>query len=134
MHLLQNYHRLPLTADSGEGCYLIDTDGHRYLDAIAGIGVNALGYSHPRITAVLTEQAKLCVHTSNLISNRWQEPLAAKLCAVSGMDRAFFSNSGTEAMEAALKTVRVHARQSGKAPRIISLRNSFHGRTPDLWL
>jgi len=129
MHLLQNYARLPLTAASGQGCYLIDTDGRRYLDAITGIGVNALGYSHPRITAALVEQAGLCVHTSNLISNCWQEPLAAKLCAISGLDRAFFSNSGAEAMEAALKAVRAHARRRGAPNRVIALHNSFHGRT-----
>src|ERR1700688_168256 len=91
-YLLQNYDRLPLVADYGEGCYLFDTDGKRYLDAIAGIGVNALGYSHPAITAVLIEQAKRCVHASNLVSNRYQGLLAKELCAISGMDRVFFSN------------------------------------------
>src|ERR1017187_690960 len=129
MNLLQNYVRLPLTVDSGEGCYLIDADGKRYLDAITGIGVNALGYGHPRITSALIEQARLCVHTSNLVFNRWQEPLAQKLSALSGMDRAFFSNSGTEAMEAALKAVRARGRANRQTPRVVALRNSFHGRT-----
>jgi acetylornithine/N-succinyldiaminopimelate aminotransferase len=127
--LLQNYGRLPITAASGEGCYLIDTECRRYLDAISGIGVNALGYNHPRILSTLIEQAQVCIHTSNLVFNPWQEPLAEKLCAISGMERAFFSNSGTEAMEAALKAARVHARAAGQTARVVALRNSFHGRT-----
>src|SRR6185312_8805713 len=104
--LLRNYSRLPLVADSGDGCWLTDTAGNRYLDAISGIGVNALGYSHPRITAAIADQASRCIHTSNLIANRYAGPLAEKLCAISGLDRVFFSNSGTEAMEAALKAAR----------------------------
>jgi acetylornithine/N-succinyldiaminopimelate aminotransferase len=127
--LLQNYERLPLVADRGEGCYLIDADGNRYLDAIAGIGVNTLGYSHPRIVSVLIEQAQRCVHTSNLVSNRYQGMLAEKLCAIAGMDRAFFSNSGTEAMEAALKAIRARGHERGGKLRLVALQNSFHGRT-----
>jgi predicted acetylornithine/succinylornithine family transaminase len=127
--LLGNYSRLPLVADSGDGCYLTDINGKRYLDAIAGIGVNALGYSHPRITATIADQARHCIHTSNLISNRYAGPLAKKLCAISGLDRAFFSNSGTEAMEAALKAIRAYGRANGGRLRIIALHNSFHGRT-----
>src|SRR5437899_3302450 len=92
--LVQTYDRSPLVVARGEGCYLVDTGGKRYLDLIAGIGVNAPGYSHPRITAVLIEQAQLCIHTSNLVFHCWQGLLAERLCAVSGMDRAFFSNSG----------------------------------------
>jgi acetylornithine/N-succinyldiaminopimelate aminotransferase len=126
--LLQNYCRLPLVAVSGEGCYLIDSDGMRYLDAVSGIGVNALGYSHPRITFALIDQAQRCIHTSNLVHHPYQEKLAAKLCGISGMDRAFFSNSGTEAMEAALKAVRSYGRIHGKL-RVVALHNSFHGRT-----
>jgi len=127
--LLRNYSRLPLVADSGDGCWLTDTAGKRYLDAIAGIGVNALGYSHPRITAAIAGQAGRCIHTSNLISNRYAGPLAEKLCAISGLDRAFFSNSGTEAMETALKAVRGYGRANGGRVRIVALHNSFHGRT-----
>jgi acetylornithine/N-succinyldiaminopimelate aminotransferase len=104
-------------------------DSRRYLDAIAGIGVNALGYSHPRITAVIADQARHCIHTSNLISNRYAAPLAEKLCAISGLDRAFISNSGTEAVEAALKAVRSFGRATGNRQRIVALHNSFHGRT-----
>lgn len=126
--LLQNYSRLPITIASGEGCYVRDTNGNRYLDAATGIGVNALGYGHPRIAAALIEQASQCIHTSNLVSNCWQEPLARKLCEISGMQRAFFSNSGTEAMEAALKAVRVDGRARG-VNRVVALHQSFHGRT-----
>jgi acetylornithine/succinyldiaminopimelate/putrescine aminotransferase len=126
-YLLQNYHRLALRVASGEGCYVCDESGRRYLDMISGIGVNAFGYCHPRITRVLVEQAQRCVHTSNLVSHRHQEALAKRLCRASGLDRAFFSNSGTEAMEAALKAVRSRA---GTVPvRLVALERSFHGRT-----
>jgi acetylornithine/succinyldiaminopimelate/putrescine aminotransferase len=127
MSLLNTYSRYPLTVKSGDGCYLTDTNGRRYLDMITGIGVNAFGYSHPQITASLVEQAKLCIHTSNLVSNPYQQPLADRLCQMSGLDRVFFSNSGTEAMEAAIKAVR--ARSTGGKSRIIALHGSFHGRT-----
>lgn len=126
--LLQNYARLPITVTHAEGCYVFDSEGRRYLDAITGIGVNALGYGHPRIVAALQAQVGRCIHTSNLVFNEWQEPLAERLCAMSGLDRAFFSNSGTEAMEAALKAVRVHGRARGNT-RIVALKRSFHGRT-----
>ncbi len=126
-YLLGNYTRLPLTVSAGEGCYLIGDDGRRYLDMITGIGVNAFGYCHPRLTSVLLEQSRECVHTSNLVSHRHQRALAERLCGMSGLDRAFFSNSGTEAMEAALKAVR--ARSKPEKSRIVSLRGSFHGRT-----
>jgi acetylornithine/N-succinyldiaminopimelate aminotransferase len=130
MALLQNYERLPLVVECGRGCYVFDEHGKRYLDVIAGIGVNALGYCHPRITTALIEQAQLCVHTSNLVSNRYQGELAERLCALSGLDRAFFSNSGTEAMEAALKAVRAYGRAvDEKKIRVVALDNSFHGRT-----
>src|ERR1700743_3066069 len=94
--LLQIYDRYPLVVTSGRGCYVFDEEGNRYLDAIAGIGVNALGYSHPRITDVLVEQARQCVHTSNLVYHPFQGELAERLCVLSGLDRAFFSCSGTE--------------------------------------
>ncbi len=88
--LLENYSRVPLSIVSGVGCYAIDSEGRRYLDAITGIGVNALGYGHPRILAAVAAQAGRCIHTSNLVFNEWQQPLAEKLCRMSGMDRAFF--------------------------------------------
>src|SRR4051794_13650049 len=107
-YVLPLYDRYPLVMESGQGSYLFDTSGRRYLDAMTGIGVNALGHGHPRIQAVLLEQAALCLHTSNLVYHRYQGELAERLCRISGMDRAFFSNSGTEAMEAAVKAVRAH--------------------------
>jgi acetylornithine/N-succinyldiaminopimelate aminotransferase len=127
MSLLNIYSRYPLNVESGDGCYLTDTQGKRYLDMIAGIGVNAFGYSHPRIIAALIDQAQRCVHTSNLVSNPYQQPLADRLCQISGLDRVFFSNSGTEAMEAAIKAVR--ARSTPDKSRLVALRGSFHGRT-----
>jgi acetylornithine/N-succinyldiaminopimelate aminotransferase len=126
-YLLENYDRYPLMVDSGQGCYLTAADGRRYLDMISGIGVNAFGYSHPRITAALVKQAARCIHTSNLVFHRHQGMLAERLCHISGLDRAFFSNSGTEAMEAALKAVR--ARAHPRPVRLVALRGSFHGRT-----
>jgi acetylornithine/N-succinyldiaminopimelate aminotransferase len=128
--LLQIYDRYPLVIASGRGCYIFDAEGNRYLDAIAGIGVNALGYSHPRIVAALVEQAQECIHTSNLVYHPYQGELAERLCALSGLDRAFFSNSGTEAMEAALKAVRAWARAMHvRKTKLVALNNSFHGRT-----
>lgn len=129
-HLLAVAGRSPLTIESGQGCHVFDAEGRRYLDAITGIGVNALGYSHPGITAALLDQAQLCVHTSNLFHNPFQARLAGRLCAMSGLDRAFFSSTGTEAVETALKAVRAHgrARRPDKI-ELVALRNSFHGRT-----
>jgi acetylornithine/N-succinyldiaminopimelate aminotransferase len=127
MSLLNTYSRYALNVESGDGCYVTDTQGKRYLDMITGIGVNAFGYSHPRITAALIDQAQRCVHTSNLVSNPYQQPLADSLCRISGLDRVFFSNSGTEAMEAAIKAVR--ARSNPDKSRLVALHGSFHGRT-----
>ncbi|HTC87407.1 MAG TPA: acetylornithine/succinylornithine family transaminase [Bryobacteraceae bacterium] len=128
--LLQIYDRYPLVVTRGCGCYIFDSEGNRYLDAIAGIGVNALGYSHPRIIEVLVEQAQQCIHTSNLVYHPYQGELAQRLCALSGLDRVFFSSSGTEAMEAALKAVRVHGRALHlRKTKLVALSNSFHGRT-----
>src|ERR1700731_3740548 len=106
--LLQNYARFPLVIHRGKGCYVYDTSGSRYLDLIAGIGVNALGYAHPRLTKVIREQAGLLLHISNLYYHEYQGPLAERIAKVSGLNRIFFSNSGTESMEGALKMVRSH--------------------------
>lgn len=128
--LLQNYARYPLVLDRGQGCYVYDVEGNRYLDFIAGIGVNALGHAHPRILKVITEQAGLLIHSSNLYYHRFQGPLAKRLAAISGLKRSFFANSGTEAMEGALKMVRAHGNKiSPDKFEILSLENSFHGRT-----
>jgi predicted acetylornithine/succinylornithine family transaminase len=129
-YLLQNYSRYPLVLHRGKGCYLFDIAGKRYLDLIAGIGVNALGHGHPRILSVLREQAALLIHCSNLYYHEYQGPLARRLVELTGLQRAFFCNSGTEAMEAALKMIRAHGRKiSPDKLEIVSLDNSFHGRT-----
>jgi acetylornithine/N-succinyldiaminopimelate aminotransferase len=128
--LLQNYARYPLVLDRGEGCHVYDVEGNRYLDFIAGIGVNALGHNHPRIVNVIREQAGLLIHSSNLYYHRYQGPLARKLAEVSGLKRSFFCNSGTEAMEGALKMARAHGNKiSPDKFEILSIENSFHGRT-----
>jgi len=129
-YLLQNYSRYPLVLHRGKGCHVYDVNGTRYLDFITGIGVNALGHAHPRIVKAIREQAALLIHTSNLYYNEYQGPLAKKLAETSGLQRTFFTNSGTEAMEGALKMVRSHGNHSGTGKHeIISLDNSFHGRT-----
>jgi acetylornithine/N-succinyldiaminopimelate aminotransferase len=132
--LLATYDRHPLLLHHGRGVYLYDEKGRRFLDFLSGIGVNALGYSHPAITGVLTRQAKLLVHTSNLFYHEYQGRLAAALTKISGLDRVFFTNSGTEAWEGALKVARAYARENsaeGKTPawRILALEHAFHGRT-----
>jgi acetylornithine/N-succinyldiaminopimelate aminotransferase len=129
-YLLQNYARYPLVLDHGQGAWLWDLNGHKYLDFISGIGVNALGHNHPRITRVLQEQAALLIHTSNLYYHRYQGALARKLTQVSGLQRSFFSNSGTESMEGAIKAIHAHGRRIHPEKfEIIALENSFHGRT-----
>ena len=129
-YVLQNYSRHPIVAHRGKGCYLYDVNGKRYLDLIAGIGVNALGYGHPRVLRAIREQATLLLHSSNLYYHEYQGPLARKLAEISGLQRTFFCNSGTEAMEGALKMVRAHGgRLSPEKHEIVSLDNSFHGRT-----
>src|SRR5258706_7942267 len=129
-YLLQNYARYPLVLHRGKGCYVYDTSGKRYLDLIAGIGVNALGYAHPRLTKVIRHQAGLLLHTSNLYYHEYQGPLAARVARASGLERVFFSNSGAESREGALKMARSHGRKvSNEKYEFIALENSFHGRT-----
>ncbi len=129
-YLLQNYARYPLVLHRGRGCYVYDTSGKRYLDLIAGIGVNALGYAHPRLTKVIREQAGRMLHCSNLYYHEYQGPLAQRIARASGLDRVFFANSGTESMEGALKMAHSHGRKiDPEKYHIISLDNSFHGRT-----
>ena len=129
-YVLQNYARYPLVLARGKGCQVYDLEGRRYLDFIAGIGVNALGHAHPRIVAAIREQAGLLMHTSNLYYNQYQGPLAKRLAEISGLQRTFFANTGTEAMEGALKMVHGHGRAiHPEKYEIISLENSFHGRT-----
>ncbi|HXJ38600.1 MAG TPA: aminotransferase class III-fold pyridoxal phosphate-dependent enzyme, partial [Bryobacteraceae bacterium] len=129
-HVLQNYARHQLVLHRGDGPYMWDIDGNRYLDFIAGIGVNALGQNHPRIVAAITEQAARLIHTSNLYYNEYQGPLAARIAQVSGLDRVFFCNSGTEATEGSLKMIKAHGHDiSPDKYEIVALENSFHGRT-----
>lgn len=129
-YLLQNYGRYPLVLKRGKGCWLYDIEGRRYLDLISGIGVNSLGYAHPRIMRVLREQAGLLIHTSNLYYHEYQGRLAKKLCETSGMNRVFFCNSGTESVEGAIKMVHSHGNRIHPDKfEIVSLENSFHGRT-----
>jgi predicted acetylornithine/succinylornithine family transaminase len=129
-YLLENYSRYPIVLRRGKGCWLYDAEGRRYLDLISGIGVNALGHAHPRILRVLREQAGLLIHCSNLYYHDYQAPLARRLVERSGLARCFFCNSGTEAMEGALKMIRAHGRRlHPEKYEIVSLENSFHGRT-----
>ena len=129
-YLLQNYARYPLTLARGKGCHVYDLDGKRYLDFITGIGVSALGHAHPRIVKVIREQAGRLLHTSNLYYHEYQGPLAKRLVEMSGLARAFFCNSGTEAIEGAIKMAHSHGRSiAPEKHEIIALENSFHGRT-----
>jgi acetylornithine aminotransferase len=128
--LMQTYARLAVTFSHGEGVYLYDTEGRRYLDGIAGIGVNGLGHAHPAVTAAIREQAGKLVHTSNLYRIEAQEQLAEALTRVAGMDTCFFGNSGAEANEAAIKLARLYGHQRGiQKPAIVVLEGAFHGRT-----
>ena len=130
-YLLNTYARYPVAFTRGKGVYLYDVNGKRYLDLLAGLAVNSLGHAHPRIVKVIREQAAKVIHLSNLYYNEYQGILAEKLCQKSGLDRAFFTNSGTEAIEGALKLVRAagHATNGPQKTTIIALENSFHGRT-----
>jgi acetylornithine aminotransferase/acetylornithine/N-succinyldiaminopimelate aminotransferase len=130
-YLLHTYDRHPILLTHGKGAYLYADDGSRYLDFLSGIGVMALGYSHPAITRVIREQAGKLVHCSNLFYSEYPSLLAQKLVKLSGLDRAFFANSGTEAWEGALKIARAVASGKGlkKRTRFLALENSFHGRT-----
>ena len=129
-YLIQTYRRFPLVVRRGKGCWLYDATGKRYLDLIAGIGVNALGHAHPRILRVIREQAGLLIHCSNLYYHDYQAPLARRLAEISGLQRCFFSNSGTEAVEGALKIARSYGRRrSPEKYEIVALENSFHGRS-----
>jgi acetylornithine aminotransferase/acetylornithine/N-succinyldiaminopimelate aminotransferase len=130
-NLLHTYDRHPVLLTHGKGAYLYAEDGSKYLDFLSGIGVMALGYSHPAITKAITAQAKKLVHVSNLFYTEYPGLLAQKLTKLSGLDRVFFSNSGTEAWEAALKIARAVASGKGlkKRTRFLAMENSFHGRT-----
>ena len=128
--VMPTYARMPVSFERGEGPWLWSTDGRRCLDAISGIAVCNLGHAHPAVAQAIADQAGKLVHTSNLYGIGLQEQLAAELCALSGLDNAFFCNSGAEANEAALKLARKYGHGKGIAnPRVIVMENSFHGRT-----
>jgi acetylornithine aminotransferase len=127
---MNTYARLPVAFERGEGVWLWDTKGRRYLDALAGIAVCGLGHAHPQLTAALQEQVGRLVHTSNIYEIPLQEKLADRLCEISGMERVFFCNSGCEANEAAIKLARLYGHKQGvEAPAIVVLEKAFHGRT-----
>lgn len=129
-HLMKTYAPLNITFEHGEGAYLWDTNGQKYLDALCGIAVCGLGHAHPAITKAISEQAGKLLHTSNLYQIDKQQHLADQLCEVSGLSRVFFSNSGAEANEAAIKIARLFGNKNNvKNPSIIVMDNSFHGRT-----
>ena len=129
--LLQTYNRYPVVLSRGKGVFLYDIAGRRYLDFVSGLGVNALGHAHPRIVKTIREQAARLIHVSNLYYHEYQGPLAEKLCALSGMNRAFFSNSGTEAIEGSIKLARLAGHRAGGDAkcRLVALEGSYHGRT-----
>lgn len=129
-YLMATYGRLPVAFTRGEGAWLWDRDGRKYLDGLAGVAVNSLGHGHPAIVAALCAQAHRLIHVSNWYESPEQEALGAKLCEVASMDRVFFANSGAEANEAALKLARLHGHRKGiETPAVIVMEGSFHGRT-----
>ena len=128
--LMDTYARLPVAFSHGQGPYLFDEQGNKYLDALAGLAVTGLGHAHPRVTAAIANQAARLMHTSNLYRISLQESLANRLTAIAGMDRVFFCNSGAEANEAAIKIARLYGHGRGiNRPHVIAMEGSFHGRT-----
>ncbi len=129
-HVMNTYGRQPVTFERGEGVWLYDTTGKRYLDALAGVAVNAVGHSHPKLVAALRDQVGRLIHTSNIYQIAAQEKLADRLAETSGMDKVFFCNSGAEANEAAIKLARYYGHKKGvEIPAVVVLEKSFHGRT-----
>lgn len=129
-HLMNTYARLPVAFTHGEGVWLFDESGKRYLDALSGIAVSTLGHNHPRLVRTIAEQAASVLHTSNLYRIPRQEELGDRIAALSGMDEVFFCNSGCEANEAAIKLARFHGHKKHvDHPEIIVMENAFHGRT-----
>ncbi len=129
-HLMNTYSRQPITFTHGEGVWLWDESGNKYLDALAGVAVNGLGHAHPKLTKAISEQAAKLIHVSNIYHIAEQEQLADKLAELSGMDKVFFCNSGCEANEAAIKLARLYGHNKGiHNPEIIVMERAFHGRT-----
>jgi len=129
-HLFNTYARMPVALVRGEGAWLFDDKGRRYLDALSGIAVCSLGHAHARLAEVIAEQARTLIHTANIVHIPQQDALADSLAEISGMDRAFIANSGAEAIECALKLARRYATERHiKAPKVLVATDSFHGRT-----
>jgi len=129
-HLMQTYAPQPVAFARGDGAWLWDTEGRKYLDALAGIAVNGLGHAHPRLTRAIAEQASKLIHTSNLFNVPEQQQLAERLCALAGMDNVFFTNSGSESNECAIKLARLHGHQRGiENATIVVMEKAWHGRT-----
>src|SRR5580765_8419960 len=130
-YLLQTYNRYPVAFERGKGVFLFDFEGKKYLDFVSGLGVNALGHAHPRIVKAIRDQASKLIHISNLYCHEYQGRLAEKLVQLSGLDRVFFSNSGTEAIEGSIKLARLASHRIGglEKSRLIGLEGSYHGRT-----
>ena len=129
-HVMNTYARLPVAFERGEGVWVWDTDGKRYLDGLAGIAVNTLGHAHPRFATALKDQIGKLIHCSNVYQVNGQEVLADKLCGLTGMQEVFFCNSGCEANEAAIKLARLYGHKQGiESPAIIVMEKAFHGRT-----
>ncbi|MFQ6333482.1 aspartate aminotransferase family protein [Methylophilus sp. 3sh_L] len=130
MHLMHTYQRLPVMFQRGKGDRLWDTRQTEYIDAVSGIGVTSLGHAHPLIAEQIAAQAKQLIHTSNMVEIYWQSLLGEKLCALSGLEKAFICNSGCEANEVALKIARLYGLKKGIShPVVIVMENAFHGRT-----
>ena len=129
-HVMTTYGRQAIAFSRGEGSWLWDLEGKRYLDCVSGVAVNGVGHAHPRLVAAIGAQSARAMHVSNLYEIPEQEQLAERLCALAGMDNAFFCNSGCEANEAAIKLARLFGHQKGiEAPAVIVMENAFHGRT-----
>jgi acetylornithine/N-succinyldiaminopimelate aminotransferase len=130
-YLLTTYNRYPIVLERGKGVFLYDIEGKKYLDFVSGLGVNALGHAHPRIVKTIRDQAARLLHVSNLYYHEYQGPLAEKLCKLSGLDRAFFQNSGTEAIEGSIKLARLAGHRAGGEAKckLVALEGSYHGRT-----
>jgi len=130
-YLLQTYSRYPVVLARGKGVFVYDIEGKKYLDFVSGIGVNALGHAHPRVVKAVRDQAAKLIHVSNLYYHEYQGPLAERLCKLSGLNRAFFSNSGTEAIEGSIKLARLAGHRAGgdAKSKLVALEGSYHGRT-----
>src|SRR6056297_3832744 len=128
-HYLQTFKRYPVTLERGQGARVWDVEDNEYVDALGGIAVNLLGHNHPALVKAIQEQASKLIHISNFYLSEPQVKLSEKLTTLSGLDRVFFSNSGAESVEGAIKIARKYAHSIGRGGEVISFKGSFHGRT-----